>query len=277
MHQSYSLDHDLSVYRTYNHTQIFSVYDYMSYLRLDNYSYSPTLSTLMTADGQTAQPQSMSMSMQQRPMQQRQQRQQLRPIQQYQQHQLRQQRQRQPMQQQPPPQQQYHIKGIDKLITAIGYPDITDPSEGGIAIWSAHTLKARGYKFLYRVEIIDESIPCLKPIEHFGNIYIWVNMNLSKNEICNVESLSTNIYYDQGKELLIVRSNTLDTAVAQAALVALYSIGKLTFYDIVNNDMHYTYYANAGLPKVKKTLYTVLNRLFTSKHNSKSRIGRNKS
>jgi hypothetical protein len=169
------------------------------------------------------------------------------------------------------------IRGISKLMALIGSPDITDVTKGGIAIWSSSTLRSRGYKFLHRVEIIDESVPSLKPIKHFSNIYIWVKILLNDNQIDNVESMSTDMYYDKGKELLIVRSDSLDTAVAQAALIALYSSNKLSFYEIVHNEMHYTYYTDAGRPQVKKALYTVLNNLSKPLRTSKSRTGKKRS
>jgi hypothetical protein len=177
----------------------------------------------------------------------------------------------------PTPAPHLNIRGIKQLMSAIGYPDITDSYKGGIAIWSSSTLKSRGYKFLHRVEIIDESVPSLKPVKHFSNIYIWVKIELNDNMIGNVESLSSDMYYDKGKGLLIVRSDRLDTAVAQAALIALYSKNKLSFYDIVNNEMHYTYYMDASKSKVKKALYTVLNNLSRPLRTSQSRTGRKRS
>lgn len=156
------------------------------------------------------------------------------------------------------------IRGITSLMKYIGYPDITDTRKGGIAIWSSGTLKSRGYKFLHRVEIIDESVPSLQPTKHFSNIYIWVNTVLSEGMIDNVNRISSDIFYDRGKELMIVRSNSLDTAVAQAALILLYSKGKLTYYEIVNNNMLEIYFNGVSKSKARKAIYTVLSNL--SKH-----------
>jgi hypothetical protein len=153
------------------------------------------------------------------------------------------------------------IRGIKKLMENIGYPDITDSSKGGIAIWANNTLKSRGYKFLHRVEIIDESVPSMYPIKHFSNVYIWVKVNLTDTMINNVNQMSTDIFYDRGKGLLIVRSASLDTAVAQAALVGLYSKGKVSYYDIMNKAMLERYYCSIKKPKVRKVIYTVLNNL----------------
>jgi len=164
----------------------------------------------------------------------------------------------QPVQAQPKP---LKIRGVQALMKYIGYPDITDRAKGGIAIWASNTLRKRGYKFLHRVEIIDESVPSLYPIKHFSNVYIWVHINLTETMICNVNQMSTDIFYDRGKELLIVRSDSLDTAVAQAALVGLYSQGKVSYYDITNNSMLENYYRGIAKSKTRKALYTVLNNL----------------
>jgi hypothetical protein len=153
------------------------------------------------------------------------------------------------------------IRGVQALMKYIGYPDITDRTKGGIAIWASNTLRKRGYKFLHRVEIIDESVPSLYPIKHFSNVYIWTHINLTETMICNVNQMSTDIFYDRGKELLIVRSDSLDTAVAQAALVGLYSQGKVSYYDITNNSMLENYYRGIIKSKTRKALYTVLNNL----------------
>jgi len=156
------------------------------------------------------------------------------------------------------------IRGIQVLMKYVGYPDITDRAKGGIAIWASNTLRKRGYKFLHRVEIIDESVPSLYPIKHFSNVYIWTHVNLTETMICNVNQMSTDIFYDRGKELLIVRSDSLDTAVAQAALVGLYSQGKVSYYDITNNSMLENYYRGISKSKTRKALYTVLNNLAKS-------------
>jgi len=152
-----------------------------------------------------------------------------------------------------------NIRNIHPLMYLIGYPDITDAYKGGIAIWSSNTLQQRGYKFLHRVEIIDESVPSLQPVRHFSNVYIWVKLRLTSGMIDNIVKISTDFYYDKGKELLVVRSDSLDTAVAQAALIGLYSQGKVSYYEIIGNNLLETYYRNAHKPKSKKVLYTALN------------------
>jgi hypothetical protein len=152
---------------------------------------------------------------------------------------------------------------MKELYRLFGPPDATDQEHGGIAIWSAAPLKKAGYGFLHRVEIIDESVPSIMPIKHFSNVYIWVHMKPTQEQLNNILGLSKDFYYDRKKELLIVRSACLDTAIAQASLMSRYTLGKVSFYDLVNNDMLKNYYVGI-LPhkpayrRVRKALYKIL-------------------
>lgn len=278
--------------------RIYVDFDYMSYLRLDDRELSRAGGT--AADGQSFQHQYkyrsyapyMTVPSQQQPQQSHQQHQQplylphhqsyqqqpqpleplFRPHPQYYQQQG-QQGSIQPQRPVNPPLRNRHlvpftkrsklppIRSISELVKQIGYPNLTDPEQGGIAIWASNTLRKRGYKFLHRVEIIDESVPSLYPVKHFSNIYIWVKMFLTDSMSDKVHGLTSDIMYDKGKGLLIVRSDSLDTAVAQAALVSLYSAGKVSFYEIVNNDLHHRYYTAINKTKQRKVIYTLLNNL----------------
>lgn len=157
-----------------------------------------------------------------------------------------------------------NIRNMTELVRLMGPPSVIDKKNGGIAIWSADALQKSGYGFLRRLEIIDESVPSTIPVKHFSNVYIWVHVKPSMEQLNNILSLSKDFFYDRKKELLIVRSDCLDTAVAQAALILLYTKGKITFYNLVSNDMLTNYYTGIlpGRPrcrKVKKALYTILN------------------
>jgi hypothetical protein len=165
---------------------------------------------------------------------------------------------------QKPRRQLPNIRNMKELYRLIGSPDVIDKKNGGIAIWSADTLKKAGYGFLRRLEIIDESVPSVTPVKHLSNVYIWVHIKPTMDQLTNILSLSKDFFYDRKKELLIVRSDTLDTAVAQASLLLLYTKQKVTFYDLVSKDLLMNYYTGIlpGRPKhqkVKKALYTILN------------------
>ena len=101
------------------------------------------------------------------------------------------------------------------------------------------------------------------PVKHFSNVYIWVHLKPTQEQLNNILGLSKDFYYDRKKELLVVRSACLDTAIAQATLMSLYATGKISFYDLVNNDMLTNYYVGIlpGKPacrKVRKALYRIL-------------------
>ena len=152
------------------------------------------------------------------------------------------------------------IRGFRKLMKYIGTPDLVDAQRGGIAIWSRNTLRKRKYPFLRRVEIIDEHVYNNQPVPHYSNIYIWVHMRLTAEMLTNVHEMSKDFFYDRNKELLIVRSDSLDTAVAQAAVVFLYSRGRISYYSLVNNNLLKKYYENASKGKTRRAMYTVLNK-----------------
>jgi hypothetical protein len=143
------------------------------------------------------------------------------------------------------------------LVSYIGQPDLTDGAGGGISIWSRTTLKSRGFPYLQRVEILDEKIISTKPKPHYSNIYIWFRVPLTPEKLHNVLELSTDMYYDRKKELLIVRSNDIYSAIAQAVLVGLYAVDKLTYYQIVNDNLHLRYFNMVSKPKMRRTICTL--------------------
>ena len=134
---------------------------------------------------------------------------------------------------------------IRNVSNQLGEPDLVDPSRGGIAIWSTNTLRQRGFGYLKRVEIIDERVPCNKPVKHNGYMYIWVNVPLESYQVSKIIDMSPNIMYDQQKKLLIVRSDNLHTAIALAALVKLYSKGQVSMYQIHYHDLLKKYFVMA--------------------------------
>lgn len=159
----------------------------------------------------------------------------------------------------PPSTETGNIRGISKLISMIGTPDISDTYRGGISIWSAPTLRSRGYPFLQRVEILDETIRSDVPVAHYSNVYIWVPIVLNNEQLSKILLLSRDFYYDRKKQLLIVRSSNLDTAVAQATVILLYSKGTHSFYNIVSRDLLKVYYYAMKNNRQRRAIYTILN------------------
>lgn len=149
------------------------------------------------------------------------------------------------------------IPGYNTLVGYLGQPNLSDGAAGGIAIWSRAALRARGFSYLQRVEILDEKILSVKPKPHYSNIYIWFRVPLTPEKLQNVMELSTDMYYDRKKELLIVRSNDIYTAIAQAVLVGLYAIDKVSYYRIVNDNLHLRYFNMVAKPKMCKLICTL--------------------
>lgn len=147
------------------------------------------------------------------------------------------------------------------IINKLGLPSLTDPSGGGIAIWNASDLAGRGhgkYRYLNRVEVIDEKIHSFVPVKHTANVYIWAKIPLTRDQMTKVLSMSPNFMYDQEKKLLIIRSKCLNSAIAQAALVSMYARGKLSMHQINSYDLHRKYFSAANNKKQSKLFKTTL-------------------
>ena len=154
-----------------------------------------------------------------------------------------------------------HIKGFEPLMAQLGAPDVTDVKFGGIAIWARSTLKERSYSFLKRVEIIDEAVEVSTPVRHTSNIYIWVSMKPTNEQLLKILNLSKNFYYDQKKQLMIIRSSSLDTAVAQAAVLLMYVHGKFTYYKVVNHELLKVFFKKVRERRCRRAMYTIVNTL----------------
>ncbi len=152
---------------------------------------------------------------------------------------------------------QTSIKNIHKSVLLLGYPDLQD-TYGGISIWGHSTLNRGKYKFLRRVEIIDEQVPGSFPVSHVSNLYIYIRIPLSQYQISRIIPLSSNFLYDKGKKMLIIRSCSIDRAIALATVIKLYSIGKLTFNQIMTHDLFRTYFIAAKKKKIAKTFRAIL-------------------
>lgn len=152
-----------------------------------------------------------------------------------------------------------HITGIDKLVGHLGLPDVTDRKHGGIAIWAKPTLKERGYSFLSRVEIIDEAVPSSVPVRHYSNVYLWIPMNPNNEQLAKILSLSKNFYFDRKKQLMVVRSCSLNKGIAQAAVLRLYINGRFSFYQVVNNELLMVFYTQVCHKTQRRAIYSIMN------------------
>jgi len=144
-------------------------------------------------------------------------------------------------------------------MSLLGAPSVSDTTSGGIAIWNSTALSAIGYPYLKRVDVIDEKVATPVPIPHSGNTYIWIKMPMTQYQIKEVLGLSPNFMYDQQKKLLVIRSKCLNCCISLAALICMYSNGKVGMYQIYNYSLLKKYFV-AGttnkkqLKKFKKLL-----------------------
>lgn len=150
------------------------------------------------------------------------------------------------------------------VIKRLGQPSVTDPSTGGIAIWNASVLRNRGYPYLNRVEVLDEKIASVTPVPHISSVYIWIRIPLTLEQCQRIIELSPNFMYDQQRKMIIIRSRCLKTCISQAALIKLYSKGKLSIYQINNNNLLYKYFVNSK--KHHKIFHKVL---WSTKHRAR--------
>lgn len=179
------------------------------------------------------------------------------------------------LQPQPQPQQMHHGGGgsgsgtgsvgfrgtaIFKTMKKLGHPSLTDPTHGGIAIWNASTLKYSGHSYLNRVEVIDEKVVTTVPVPHTANVYIWVRIPMTRDQMTRVLEMSPNFLYDQQKKMLIVRSKCIRTAVGMAALVSLYADGKVSMYQINSYDLLRKYFVGSLNDKQYKTFKAIIKR-----------------
>lgn len=147
---------------------------------------------------------------------------------------------------------------IFKIMQKVGNPEVTDPTSGGIAIWGASILKERGYPHFSRVEVIDEKTRAQIPVPHIANVYVWIKLPMSYAQMIRVLELSPNFMYDQHKQMLIIRTKSLETATALAALIGLYTQGEVSMYQISSYDLLSKYFLAASNAEQCKSFKHVL-------------------
>jgi hypothetical protein len=135
-------------------------------------------------------------------------------------------------------QQYYFQTPFDKyydLVKEMGSPTLVNPKPGGIATWHSPS-----YQFLKRIDIIDEQCYNRFPYPHVGFLYTYYPMIIPIDQVSHVLSLSGDILYDNVKHLLIVRGMSLYYNLSLTALVHRYVHDKVSWYQIVENDLvHY--------------------------------------
>lgn len=105
-----------------------------------------------------------------------------------------------------------------------------------MAIWYHPDSNPR-YRFLKRIDIIDEQCYNRFPYPHVGFLYTYYPIAIPTNRISHVLSLSGDLTYDPIKRLLIVRGMSLHYNLALTALIRQYVRGKVSWYQIIEQNL----------------------------------------
>jgi hypothetical protein len=138
-----------------------------------------------------------------------------------------------------------NIRGIQALVAVLGRPDAIDFKNGGIVLWSRAATRRAKIPYVHRIDLVNEAVRVEEPVAHTCNVYCYVYMKPNNTQLSNILRLSKNFYFDRRKNLMVIRSCTLRHALAQAALLALYISGKVSYYRTVNNGLLKTYFRQA--------------------------------
>lgn len=132
---------------------------------------------------------------------------------------------------------QLPIKRYENLLSEIGTPTLINPNQGGLAIWQKSTLAKTKYNMIKRIDLIDEQIFNSFPYPHIGYLYTYIKLPIPMNKLGHVLSISSDIMYDTGKKILIVRGMSLNYNLAISALICSYVTGHITWYNIIENNL----------------------------------------
>ena len=100
------------------------------------------------------------------------------------------------------PKEQYH-----ELISQFGYPDIVRNKPNGAAIWLNKDI-------FDKIILADELIKDSSPVPHDDFINAVVNVHIPENSMCDVLTLDDSIIYDQLKNELTVRADSMISNIA---------------------------------------------------------------
>lgn len=127
-------------------------------------------------------------------------------------------------------------KALKHLIDEFGKPDNINKNKGGYAIWTKDTLNNRGFCW-DRIELYDIQIPHTEPIKHYDFLYTWITIDIPKNKIDKIKSISNNIEYDEQNKILRVRCNSMSMNKILILIVILVAKKDMDVDDAIH---HYT-------------------------------------
>jgi len=135
-------------------------------------------------------------------------------------------------------------------IRQLGDPDTIDRKRGGSAIWEVTSLKKIGSCFT-RVELLDEQVFNQNPTPHIEFLYGSINVNIPANKINDALTISSSAFYDQSKQMLTVRSNSLGGVKAIMYLIKQFVTNKMSLGDAKRNVQSYLTSVVKGSPNYK--------------------------
>lgn len=116
-----------------------------------------------------------------------------------------------------------------EIVKEFGNPNVIYNNNNGSAIWYNRGI-------FKKIELVDESIENINPKKHCEFLYTTINIHIEPELLSRISSLSESIMYDQLKNILIVRSGSMENN------VAILYIAMMIISDFENADEHIDLY-----------------------------------
>lgn len=118
-----------------------------------------------------------------------------------------------------------------QLISHYGQPDLINSTPNGIAIW-LHPMKG-----IDRIDLCDEECYHSVPYPHVSCLYTYTRVKLPTKCQTHLSELSSDLFYDPIRHLLIIRGVSIDYNVAIALLICLYAGEEYRWYDLYDGQL----------------------------------------
>jgi hypothetical protein len=125
------------------------------------------------------------------------------------------------------------VMKLKELMQEYGIPSVMNNFGERFAIWDYTKL----HGLYYRIEIIDNQILYNHPYSHVGFLYVSYKIDIPLNKIAQALSISNDIQYNITEKILKVRGMSMSYCNTLIVIVAKYSIGIYSWYDLKNKDI----------------------------------------
>lgn len=155
----------------------------------------------------------------------------------------------------------------DELVQEFGEPTLVNPQPGGMAVWQHPGTTNPNYRFLHRMDLVDEQRYNSFPYPHIGFLYTYVSIKIPIDRLSRVLSLSGDVMYDPVKSLLIVRGMSLNYNLSLTALVVEYINNDISWYQLINQDLIHqiTHHKRLIRPKDQKKNMSTLHKYISKR------------